>query len=100
MGSLAILICMERKFDERLQSRMNHANGEVPLTQVCAEGKRETVLDCLSSSTKSKIPYGYLERQERLHMVAYLCELGYDLMIAPGANISKSPGFETPRRVL
>jgi hypothetical protein len=52
--------------------------------------------DCLSSLLKVKIPGTVTLNDKKLHMVAYLCELGYDLMIAPDANISKSPGFETP----
>ena len=32
-------------------------------------------------------------------MVAYLFELGYDLMLAPVDTISKSPGFETQLRI-
>ncbi len=50
----------------------------------------------MSSLLKVKIPGTVTLNHKKLHMVAYLCELGYDLMIAPDANISKSPGFETP----
>jgi hypothetical protein len=32
--------------------------------------------------------------KKQLHMVGYLFELMYDLAIPPGANVSKSPGFE------
>ena len=34
-------------------------------------------------------------RDKQLHMVGYLFELFYDLMIAPRNNVSCSPGFET-----
>jgi hypothetical protein len=33
---------------------------------------------------------------KQLHMVGYLCELVYDLALAPDDNVSQSPGFETP----
>jgi hypothetical protein len=33
---------------------------------------------------------------KQLHMVGYLCELVYNLALAPGENVSQSPGFETP----
>ena len=32
---------------------------------------------------------------KQLHMVGYLFELFYDLLIEPAANVSQSPGFET-----
>jgi hypothetical protein len=35
---------------------MNHANREVPLTQVCAEGKERPSWTAWSSLLKSKIP--------------------------------------------
>ena len=35
-------------------------------------------------------------KAKQLHMVGYLCELVYDLGLAPGDNVSQSPGFETP----
>ena len=34
--------------------------------------------------------------EKQLHMVGYLFELVYDLMISPRDNVSRSPGFETP----
>lgn len=34
--------------------------------------------------------------EKQLHMVGYLFELIFDLMIARDDNVSKSPGFETP----
>ena len=34
--------------------------------------------------------------EKQLHMVGYLFELAYDLMISPRDNVSRSPGFETP----
>ena len=33
---------------------------------------------------------------KQLHMVGCLSELVYDLALAPGDNVSQSPGFETP----
>ena len=33
--------------------------------------------------------------EKQLHMVGYLFELFYDLMLSPDANVSRSPGFET-----
>jgi hypothetical protein len=33
---------------------------------------------------------------KQLHMVGYLCELVHDLALAPGDDVSQSPGFETP----
>jgi hypothetical protein len=32
----------------------------------------------------------------QLHLIGYLCEIGYDLALAPDNNMSESPGFETP----
>jgi flavin-binding protein dodecin len=52
--------------------------------------------DCLSSLSKVKFSGTVALNDKKLHMVAYLCELGYDLMLAPAKNISRSPGFETP----
>ena len=34
-------------------------------------------------------------KDKQLHMVGYLFEMLYDLMIAPNANVSQSPGFES-----
>jgi hypothetical protein len=51
--------------------------------------------DCLNWMNKGSTSPSALN-DKKLHMVAYLCELGYDLMLAPGANTSKSPGFEMP----
>jgi hypothetical protein len=39
---------------------------------------------------------GELVASKQLHMVAYLFELVYDLMLAPEENVSSSPGFERP----
>ena len=33
-------------------------------------------------------------QEKQLHMVGYLTELGYDLLIAQANNVSGSPGFE------
>lgn len=35
-------------------------------------------------------------QDKQLHMVGYLFELIFDLMLAPSINLSQSPGFETP----
>jgi hypothetical protein len=35
-------------------------------------------------------------KAKQLHMVGYLCELVYDLVLTPDDNVSQSPGFETP----
>jgi hypothetical protein len=35
-------------------------------------------------------------KEKQLHMVAYLCELAYDIALSPDQNVSESPGFETP----
>ena len=34
-------------------------------------------------------------QEKQLHMVGYLFELCYDLMLSPNDNVSQSPGFET-----
>ncbi len=34
--------------------------------------------------------------EKQMHMIGYLCELAYDLAIAPANNVSESPGFEGP----
>ncbi len=34
--------------------------------------------------------------EKQLHMIGYMFELLYDLMISPRDNVSRSPGFETP----
>jgi hypothetical protein len=39
---------------------------------------------------------GCTEIQKRTHMVAYMFELFYDLLLSPEENLSSSPGFETP----
>ena len=49
-----------------------------------------TVIDCLPGSTK----LGDTMRDKQLCMVAYLFELGYDLMISPKFNLSCMPRFE------
>ena len=33
--------------------------------------------------------------EKQLHLVSYLFEFVYDLMIAPGDNVSVNPGFES-----
>ena len=33
-------------------------------------------------------------KEKQLHMVGYLFELCYDLMLSPNDNVSQSPGFE------
>jgi hypothetical protein len=50
----------------------------------------KTVIDYLALSTK----LGHTMRDRQLCMVAYLFELGYDLMISPKFNLSLMPGFE------
>jgi hypothetical protein len=35
-------------------------------------------------------------QHKHLHLVAYLCELGYGLALSSIYNVSCSPGFETP----
>jgi hypothetical protein len=52
--------------------------------------KKSTVIDCLTGSMK----LGDTMRDRQLCMVAYLFELGYDLMISPKFNLSRMPGFE------
>jgi hypothetical protein len=48
------------------------------------------VIDCLEGSTK----LGDTMKNRQLCMVAYLFELGYDLMLSPKFNLSRMPGFE------
>ena len=48
------------------------------------------VIDCLEGSSK----LGDTMRDRQLCMVAYLFELGYDLMISPKFNLPRMPGFE------
>jgi hypothetical protein len=50
----------------------------------------KTVMDCLAGSTK----LGDTMRDRQLCMVAYLFELGYDLMISPKFNLSCMPEFK------
>jgi hypothetical protein len=50
----------------------------------------KTVIDCLAGSTK----LGDTMRDRQLCMVAYLFELGYDLMISPKFNVSRMPGLK------
>ena len=50
----------------------------------------KTVVDCLTGSTK----LGDIMRDKQLCMVAYLFELGYDLMISLERNLSRMPGSE------
>ena len=38
--------------------------------------------------------------EKQLHLVSYLFEFVYDLMIAPGENIFVNPGFESCREHL
>ena len=35
-------------------------------------------------------------KDKKIHMIAYLAELAYDLALDPSSNVSKNPGFETP----
>jgi hypothetical protein len=35
-------------------------------------------------------------KEKQLHMVAYLCELAYDIALGSDHNVSESPGFEMP----
>lgn len=35
-------------------------------------------------------------KDKQLHMVGYLCEIFYDILISPECNVSSSFGFETP----
>ena len=50
----------------------------------------KTVGYCQTGSTK----LGDTMRDKQLCMVAYLFELGYDLMISPKRNLCRMPGFE------
>ena len=73
--------------------------------------KEKTNVICASERSKGILVWPKLDRKsineikfagastleaKQLHMVGYLFELGYDLMIAPSANVSESAGFETP----
>ena len=37
--------------------------------------------------------------EKQLHMVSYVFELGYDLMMSPRDNVSNSPGFGVPLEI-
>lgn len=61
-----------------------------------------SVEDGILTWTKKIIDYstdkesGTIIVDKQLHLVGYLWELGYDLMIPPHCNVSTSSGFETP----
>jgi len=49
---------------------------------------------CIDSLNKCEKDGETSLEDKQLHMVAYLLELGYDLMLGAGMNVSTMPGFE------
>lgn len=49
---------------------------------------------CIDSLNKCEKDGVTSLKDKQLHMVAYLLELGYDLMLSAGMNVSTMPGFE------
>ena len=49
---------------------------------------------CIDSLSKCEKDGETTLQDKQLHMVAYLLELGYDLMLSAGMNVSTMPGFE------
>mmetsp|Transcript_37431 Transcript_37431/g.87063 ORF Transcript_37431/g.87063 Transcript_37431/m.87063 type:complete len:89 (-) Transcript_37431:179-445(-) len=63
---------------------------------VCAEnGLLHWPSDVLAYVGKVKFPGCVTLHEKQLHMVGYLFELHYDLLLEPSRNVSASPGFET-----
>jgi hypothetical protein len=56
---------------------------------LCSSDESNGLL-CWSPTVMAKV-----NAEKQIHMVGYLFEMLYDLMIAPGANVSQSPGFES-----
>jgi len=54
----------------------------------------DTVLEQISNSSGLGGRTTTLE-EKQLHMVAFLCEIGYDLLLSPSHNVSCSPGYES-----
>jgi hypothetical protein len=58
-------------------------------TALCSADDKKGLL-YWSATAMSKVT-----KDKQLHMVGFLFEMLYDLMIAPNANVSQSPGFES-----
>jgi hypothetical protein len=52
-----------------------------------------------SLQIKASMGKGMTEVQKFHDMCVYQLEMGYDLAISPGCNVSRSPGFESVLRI-
>jgi len=68
--------------------------------ELCAADPAKELLSWLEGALERvaaiNFPGSLTLAEKQLHMVGYLFELVYDLMISPRDNVSRSPGFETP----
>ena len=48
-----------------------------------------------SKQVRGSMEKGVMDMQKFQDMCAYQFEMGYDLCISPGCNVSNSPGFES-----
>jgi hypothetical protein len=73
-------------------SRANHA----AVTALCApvDGVLCWSKDAMNKTAKAKFAGCKTLQEKQLHMVGYLFELFYDLMLSSEINVSRSPGFE------
>ncbi len=65
---------------------------------LCSENMASGILSwsplVLQEVAKLNIAGTITLQEEQIHMVGYLFEMLFDLMIAPADNVSESPGFE------
>jgi hypothetical protein len=68
------------------------------LTTCVNEGDGVFAFDTVAKEKCAKVKFRGVDavEQKQLHLVAYLCELAYDLALSSNHNVSRSPGFETP----
>jgi hypothetical protein len=48
-----------------------------------------------SKQVRGSMEKGVMDMQKFQELCAYQFEMGYDLCISPGCNVSNSPGFES-----
>ena len=77
-------------------NRNNKASRIADTNKEGVEGVFQWFPNCLQRLTIFSFNACYVSKERQSHILLYLIELGYNLMISTCHNVSTSPGFEVP----